>query len=404
MNLIKLTIFILTFLLSIQVSGQNIYDTLPFICHDQNILHFAINDEPTKNLKERFQNINLPGSKKINILHIGDSHLQAAFLTEEIRQNLFQHYFPEDTMTEPGFIFPYTLANTNNPYYYKVGYTGNWEKNKNTNDTLSFKLGLSGITVATDDTAASFWIKMQNSKYDFPAKYYFNKIKIYHSVNVGTTVKVNGLYAHTDKNYSSLDLQNPCDSIFVELTNPDTTQALELYGLMLGNDKNKLGYHTIGVNGATAQSYLKCELLSPHLKEINPDLVILSLGTNETFNENFSSLENELILKDLIYQIRITVPKSVIILTIPGDHMKNEVTNPNINIYRESLLQLKKELNIGIWDFYSIMGGENAILLWNNSNFTANDKIHLNRSGYQLQGQLFVKAFLHFFDDKKLKN
>src|SRR6056297_494735 len=156
MNLIKLTIFILTFLLSIQVSGQNIYDTLPFICHDQNILHFAINDEPTKNLKERFQNINLPGSKKINILHIGDSHLQAAFLTEEIRQNLFQHYFPEDTMTEPGFIFPYTLANTNNPYYYKVGYTGNWEMNKNTNDTLSFKLGLSGITVATDDTAASF--------------------------------------------------------------------------------------------------------------------------------------------------------------------------------------------------------------------------------------------------------
>lgn len=399
MRLKKIKLLVLIYLFSLPALGQSINDTLPFIRYDENILQFASNNNQIEKLKEKLQNINLPGSTKINILHIGDSHLQAAFLTEEIRQSLFQHYFMDDSFTEPGFIFPYTLANTNNPYYYTIDYSGHWDINKNTEDSLSYKLGLSGITTATRDSSATFSIKMQNKKYDFPIKYYFNKVKIFHSEIPGITVKVNGFYTQTNPNYSFIHLQESCDSIFVEITNPDTTKALELYGLMLQHDKNKLGYHTVGVNGATAQSYLKCELFPTHLKQINPDLVIISLGTNETFNKNFMSLENELILKDLITQIKATAPNTTFILTVPGDHIKNNITNPNITLYRESLLNIKNELNTGLWDFYSVMGGENAILLWHDYDFTAHDNIHFKRSGYRLQGQLFVKAFLQFFDD-----
>ncbi|HSH52377.1 MAG TPA: GDSL-type esterase/lipase family protein, partial [Bacteroidales bacterium] len=176
--------------------------------------------------------------------------------------------------------------------------------------------------------------------------------------------------------------------------------AFELYGLILEHNQSKIGYHTIGVNGATAQSYLKCELLPSQVEKINPDLTIISLGTNETFSENFSSLENELILKDFINQIRVSAPNSSIILVVPGDHIKNNISNKNIMVYRESLLQIKDELHTGLWDFYSIMGGKNAVLKWYNYDFTANDKIHFNRAGYQLQGELFVNAFINFFDHK----
>jgi hypothetical protein len=124
------------------------------------------------------------------------------------------------------------------------------------------------------------------------------------------------------------------------------------------------------------------------------------LGTNETFNENFSSLENELILKDFINQIRVSAPNSPIILTVPGDHMKNGVSNKNIMMYRKSLFQIMEDLHTGLWDFYSIMGGKNAVLEWYNYDFTANDKIHFKRAGYQLQGELFVNAFLDFFDHR----
>ncbi|MDY6800494.1 MAG: GDSL-type esterase/lipase family protein [Bacteroidota bacterium] len=396
----KIKYILLALLLAFSGYSQNIYDTLKFIRQDKNIVHFSGDNQQIEKFKEKLQNINLQGSKKINILHIGDSHLQAAFLTEKIRQNLFQHYLPKDTIAEPGFIFPYTLANTNNPYYYKVDYTGNWEMNKNTNDTLSYKLGLSGITVATHDSTASFSVKMLNNTYDFPVKYYFNKVKILHSIKPGITLKINGFYTQMKDNYSTFHLAKATDSIHIEIFNPDTAHAFELYGLILEHDQNKIGYHTIGVNGATAQSYLKCELLPSQVEEINPDLTIISLGTNETFNENFSSLENKLILKDFINQIRVSAPNSSIILAVPGDHIKNDISNKNIMMYRETLFQIKDELHTGLWDFYSIMGGKNAVLKWHNYDFTANDKIHFKRAGYQLQGELFVNAFIKFFDHR----
>lgn len=395
---IKFILFIL--LLSFSGYSQNVYDTLEFIRQDKNIIHFSGDNQQIEKLKEKLQNINLPGSKKINILHIGDSHLQAAFLSEKIRQDLFQHYFPNDTITEPGFIFPYTLANTNNPYYYNIEYTGNWEFSKNTEEINDYNLGLSGITVATHDSTASFSVKMLNNTIDFPVKYYFNKIKIWHSIKPGITIKVNGFYTQMKNNNSTIHLAKATDSIHIEVFNPDTAHAFELYGLILEHGQNKIGYHTIGVNGATAQSYLKCELLPSQIEEINPDLTIISLGTNETFNENFSSLENELILKDFINQIRVSAPNSPIILAVPNDHIKNDVSNKNIMMYRKSLLQIKDDLHTGLWDFYSIMGGENAVLEWHNYDFTANDKIHFKRAGYQLQGELFVNAFINFFDHR----
>jgi lysophospholipase L1-like esterase len=398
---LKATKFIL-FILLLSFSGysQNVYDTLKIIRKDKNIIHFPGDNQQIEKFKEKLQNINLPGSKKINILHIGNSHVQAAFLTEKIRQALIQHYFPKDTITEPGFIFPYTLANTNNPYYYNINYTGNWKSVKNTEDTKNYTLGLSGITVVTHDSTASFSVKMLNNTYDFPVKYYFNKVKIWHSVKPGITLKVNGFYTQMKDNNSTIHLTKATDSIHIEVFNPDTTHAFELYGLILEHDQSKIGYHAIGVNGATAQSYLKCELLPSQMEEINPDLTIISLGTNETFNENFSSLENELILKDFINQIRVSAPNSPIILTVPGDHMKNGVSNKNIMMYRKSLFQIMEDLHTGLWDFYSIMGGKNAVLEWYNYDFTANDKIHFKRAGYQLQGELFVNAFLDFFDHR----
>jgi lysophospholipase L1-like esterase len=387
--------------ISIQTLGQTSPDTLPFIQQDKNRLTYAPDNQLSQKLKKKLQNINLPGAQKINILHLGDSHLQAAFLSEEIRQALFLHYFPEDTLTEPGFIFPYTLANTNNPFYYQVDFTGQWDTNKNTDDSLKYKLGISGITVATNDTAASFSVKMQNKNYPFPVKYYFNRIKIFHSARPGISVKINGFYTQTEQNYSHIHFPEPCDSVNIEFTNPDTDKALEVYGLKLEYHRNKLAYHTIGVNGATAQSYLKCELLPSQLIDLNPDLVILSLGTNETYNKNFSALENKLILKDLIHQIKAIVPEVSVVLVSPGDHMKHESSNPNLKLYRQTLIQIKDELNTGFWDFYSVMGGDGAMLKWHQNNLTASDKIHFKRAGYQLQGQLFVKAFLEFFDDKK---
>jgi len=300
--------------------GQNSCDTLPFIRCDENIIHYK-QGEQVKSFIQKFHNLSSAESDPIRIVHIGDSHLQAGFLTEKIKQELFQK-FSADTIASPGFVFPYSIAQTNNPFFYKIDYTGQWDWCKNVDLEKTCSLGLSGITVRTKDSLSSIQLKMKNEKYNDPIKYYFNSIRILHSSNP-INIKVNGTKVLTHDGSSFVNLNNITDSISIEIKISNKGEYFELYGLILENEESKINYHTIGVNGAIAQSYLKCEYFSKHLKNIDPDLIILSLGTNEAFTEDFNLIEHQYVLKDLVLQIKDVTPYTDILLTIPNDPFKN---------------------------------------------------------------------------------
>ena len=383
------------YLIALSVKSQSSCDTLPFLNCQLNTIVPANNDSNLINLINKLHN-----KDSIQIIHIGDSHLQAGFLTEKIKQNLFQ-YYSNDTIAAPGFIFPYTIAETNNPFFFKVNYTGNWNWCKNIDQEKTCGLGLSGITVQTKDTIASVSIKMRNNKYNYPVKYYFDKIKILHNSINSAIVSINGIKANYLKEYSIVDLQYITDSIYIEIKQPKESN-FELYGIILKNSETKINYHSIGVNGATAQSYLKCDYLSNHIKLINPDLVIISLGTNEAFNEDFLQLEHEFILKDLIFQIKDILPNTAIILTTINDHVKDgENVNPNIISVNSNIIKIANKLNFYYWDFYSIMGGENSINDWYSAGLTGEDKVHFKRLGYEMQGELFTKALIQLIENYK---
>ena len=48
-------------------------------------------------------------------------------------------------------------------------------------------------------------------------------------------------------------------------------------------DKSGVKYHSIGVNGASVPSYLRCDYLMDQLKLVKPDLVIFSIGINDAY-------------------------------------------------------------------------------------------------------------------------
>jgi lysophospholipase L1-like esterase len=174
--------------------------------------------------------------------------------------------------------------------------------------------------------------------------------------------------------------------------------------MILENDKSKINYHTIGVNGATAQSYLKCDYFSGQLETINPDLIIISLGTNEAYDKDFSSLEHKYILSDLILQIKSSIPNVSILLITPNDHLKNrELNNPNILSVRNNIFEICDEFQLSSWDFHSIMGGEHSISHWYNKGLASEDRLHFKRRGYEIQGELFAKALLDLIEKNELK-
>ena len=392
---------ILLVLLAFSAKGQRACDTLPFINCQENQIIFNYDDSNLNRLNLKFRNIGSDKNGPIQIIHIGDSHLQAGFLTEKIKQNIFQYYSAKDTSVAPGFIFPYTIAETNNPFYYKVSYSGNWDWCKNVDLEKTCGLGLSGITVRTNDSIASFILKMQNQKYKYPKKYYFNKIKILHNIDKLSEIKVNGKNTTQFQGYSTITLENITDSISINIVNNDTSSYFELYGILLETEDANINYHTIGVNGATAQSYLKCNYFSDHLQIINPDLVIISLGTNEAYSDDYSKLENEFILKDLIYQIKDVSPNASIILLTPNDHLKDKYINQNVGEVRDNILNVCNKFQLGLWDFYTIMGGENSIFDWYDNGLSGEDRLHFKRIGYEIQGELFAKAFIDLIENNK---
>ena len=67
--------------------------------------------------------------QKVNVVHIGDSHIQADIFSGRMR-SLLQD---SDAFGNGGrgFVFPYPLARTNNPWNYKVTSTGLWSGCRN---------------------------------------------------------------------------------------------------------------------------------------------------------------------------------------------------------------------------------------------------------------------------------
>lgn len=82
---------------------------------------------------------------KINIVHIGDSHIQADIFTNTIRQAL-QSEFGNGGV---GFSFPYSLVRTNGPRFVKYTSNATWNSLLNVSPVADVGIGLSGIALYT---------------------------------------------------------------------------------------------------------------------------------------------------------------------------------------------------------------------------------------------------------------
>ena len=77
---------------------------------------------------EKLKALDTLKDRKLNIVHIGDSHIQGDAMTSQIRQR-FQTEFGNAGL---GFVFPYSLIHTNGERYVRFSSNINWDSQKNT--------------------------------------------------------------------------------------------------------------------------------------------------------------------------------------------------------------------------------------------------------------------------------
>lgn len=379
-----------------------------FIHYDKNTIEFPGDSSQFEQFFSKYDSINFLGEGKINIVHLGGSHIQADIYTHRLRHRL-QTFLPGANGGR-GLIFPYRIARTNNPGNYRVQFTGEWDYCKNTQRKKQCTLGLMGIAGYTQDSSATIKIAINP---DSTAFYDFNKIRIYTSLDNNSYIPVVNqddiLSKHFDyKNgIVEFNLKKYVDTLYFSLEKTDSIQNnFTLYGFELLNDNPGVVYNAVGVNGASLPSFLRCQLFEDHLSIVNPDLVVISIGTNDGNTRYFNRDNYKSNYDSLINNIKNACPETAILLTVPNDsYLYRKYINKNTAEIEKVILELAKEYNCGVWDFYKIMGGLNSIFVWQREGLARYDKIHFNHRGYMLKGDLLFNAILKSYDNhlEKLK-
>ncbi len=402
-------------------------------------------------------------SRKINIVHIGDSHIQADLMTDMLRQK-FQERFSNGGL---GLIFPHSLAKTNGSSHVRFSSNGNWNSLRNIYPNDGSPVGLSGIALFTDKNDFVIELNLRNQNYHFNTlkiitpenKQFFglaNATKtvvvksnvpksITHKIKSGETLsgianrykttvtkikqvnalKNNNIRAGATLKIPTQEMQpqkiemtdfilvenNPLVSdYYYEYQNLESTDKIYLVpnkeynsfalnGIVLENAQSGILYHSIGVNGAKYSDYNKYPLFFEQLGALHPDLIIVSLGTNEAFDKLCDTCFYNHI-EEFLNALRIKNPNIAVLLTTPPPSLfKKRIPNNFVESYANYIINHSLVNRYSVWDLYRAMGGNESMQKLVNQGLIAKDRVHYSSAGYKEQGNLLFEALMETYQN-----
>lgn len=444
------------------VPMDSVYADIPVV--DSIEVTFTGNDIHNPNalltFYEKMYQLEQSKSGKINIVHIGDSHIQADLFTAKIRTQ-FQKVFGNGGF---GFTFPYSVAKTNNSAPIRYSASGNFQSFRNLYADENRPVGLSGFSMEANSDDFAIQLNVKDAQFNFTkikvitpqnvnlfdvSESHKNIVverkvpkKITHKVKPGEVLggiadkynvslkalkKANGLKSDmirdgkvltipskatqsktsTKTEYIPIELQpslfsndyyseTPLDKIAI-VPNQEI-DYFALNGLVLENNNSGVIYHSIGVNGAKTSDYNKFRLFNEQLPVLNPDLVIISLGTNESFDKQ-SGEQYFANLNQMIQGIKDKNPQAcVLVMTPPPSVLHRKYKNTFIEKYAEFIEENANLKNYAVWDLLQVFGGNKSIKRNVAKGYMARDKVHYSKAGYEKQGELFFEAFLQSYE------
>jgi len=354
---------------------------------------------------EKFDSLTKFQDRQLVIYHFGGSHIQADIYSNRVR-NYLQTF--DTCMVGPrGWVFPFGAVHTNSPTNYKVEYTGKWSGVRSPIKKDAAKtLGLMGISATTKDSSATIKIFRRE---DAPRPYDYIRLRIYYNLDSTNYVVQLRDTAHIEKTvydraggFVEFNLSIPRDTVdlIVVRSTGDTSRTFTLYGIQVMNNEPGIIYNSIGVNGAAFDSYQRCTLFQEQLAQLPPDLVIISIGTNDANDADFSPKKFADNYIQFVETIRKINPHCSFIFTVPNDnYYKLRYPQKNIAKCKAVIYSVATKYNAGVWDFYDIMGGYGSSQKWYRAQLMKRDRIHFTYEGYLIKGDLFYEAFLKWYTE-----
>lgn len=340
--------------------------------------------------------------QQVRIAHIGDSHIQADFLPGKMRY-LLQEQFGN---AGRGLVFPYQQAGTHSPIDFKSESEEDFKAKRSVFKKGGPSIGISGMSIQS---------KAPNFDLYFYLKERYGQLTPFDrlSIFVEPTELNKQMVLQTEKQeIAPLPSSNPHQIIF-QLPEPSiaatfstktksyAANTMTIHGCLLENSQEAgILYNMMGVNGTTYFHFNRCEYFLPELKLLKPDLIIISLGTNEALTSNFTTAALRREADKFLAQLQESCPQSsILITTLPEAWQRKQRPSPHIEPARQALKDLATDYKAASWDLYEVMGKQGAMQDWVENQLGYVDYIHFTQAGYELQADLLYTALMKAYHE-----
>lgn len=167
-----------------------------------------------------------------------------------------------------------------------------------------------------------------------------------------------------------------------------------------------ISYTDMGVNGATSLTFTHPDRIAD-IAALNPELLILSFGTNESHNRNYDANVHYQQMKELLVLLRDSLPDVPVLLTTPSGsyesfrkrRRRTYVVNPRTASAAKVICNFALDHQLAVWDMYSAVGGQRrACRNWQEAGLLRPDHVHYMPEGYILQGELLYEAIIKTYN------
>jgi lysophospholipase L1-like esterase len=370
-------------------------------------------------------------ARAITILHLGDSHTSADFLTGELRRRLQKIYGDGGSgYVTAGRPHIGVLSST-----LKIAVSSGW-----TYQALQRSDDVGQFWMSGFNTVASKTGEMLSFAAEKPEIFDVIEIEAVRRPGGGSIdIKLDGALE------GSFDLAgDKVEPVVIRLV-PDhgptnkvsditlTTRsdgAVSISSVAIYNTRSGLIYDSVGYPGATIDILNKLDerLFASDLRRLKPQIVILSFGTNEAAKENLDMAAYTQKFERVIGKIRAALPDANIVLIGPPEgeelpaHCKDKAreeavcrrpdaastsseacewkTLPKLQAVREAERKIAERDGLVYWNWASIMPKECGADRWRAETppLMAKDRIHFTIAGYKKSAAAFLDTLVPVID------
>jgi lysophospholipase L1-like esterase len=336
-----------------------------------------------------------PKAQLVRVIQFGDSHTAGDSFTGALR-TLVQQKFGDGGA---GFQFAgYPFAGYHIHGTKRAQSTGWLALGTHLKDIGDGMVGMGGVSLSTD--AAGNWVSLDADATSLQVQYLIQpnggSIEIRDNDSLIATVST----AKSDPTAPEIVAGQfgtpvqPGSHHFEVLT---IDQApVRLLGLSTENATG-ITYEAAGINGAEASLFLRWNeaLQQPLLAAVNPALIVLSYGTNEAGDRNWTEEGYAAMFQRIIERCRRLAPNASILVVGPPDRAMRagrRAWKPFNGVDRIVVAQRSvcRQMHCAYWDQRSRMGGFGSMRDWASIGWAQPDHTHFTGEGYtELASALF---------------